>query len=316
MSIFKNVENNEEEDKGLFQKLKDGLNKTKKGIFGKLNDLFAGGKELDDEFFTELEEVLIQADIGVHTTMKMIDDLKMKVEKEEIEDTEEFYGIFKDELSDFLQDEKGGITLKDGLNVIMVVGVNGSGKTTTIAKIASKFKKQGKDVSIAACDTFRAAAIDQLEVWTNKLGVRLIAQKEGSDAAAVAYDAVQSARSKGDDVLIIDTAGRLHTQKNLMEELKKVKRVIYKEADQAHKQILLVLDATNGQNAISQAKLFHEAVNIDGIALTKLDGTAKGGVVIAIKDELGIPIKLIGVGEKEDDLQVFQPDKFVDALFS
>ncbi len=316
MSIFKNVENNEEEDKGLFQKLKDGLNKTKKGIFGKLNDLFAGGKELDEEFFTELEEVLIQADIGVHTTMKMIDDLKMKVEKEEIEDTEEFYGIFKDELSDFLQDEKGGITLKDGLNVIMVVGVNGSGKTTTIAKIASKFKKQGKDVSIAACDTFRAAAIDQLEVWTNKLGVRLIAQKEGSDAAAVAYDAVQSARSKGDDVLIIDTAGRLHTQKNLMEELKKVKRVIYKEADQAHKQILLVLDATNGQNAISQAKLFHKAVNIDGIALTKLDGTAKGGVVIAIKDELGIPIKLIGVGEKEDDLQVFQPDKFVDALFS
>jgi len=316
MSIFKNVENNEEEDKGLFQKLKDGLNKTKKGIFGKLNDLFAGGKELDEEFFTELEEVLIQADIGVHTTMKMIDDLKMKVEKEEIEDTEEFYGIFKEELSDFLQDEKGGITLKDGLNVIMVVGVNGSGKTTTIAKIASKFKKQGKDVSIAACDTFRAAAIDQLEVWTNKLGVRLIAQKEGSDAAAVAYDAVQSARSKGDDVLIIDTAGRLHTQKNLMEELKKVKRVIYKEADQAHKQILLVLDATNGQNAISQAKLFHKAVNIDGIALTKLDGTAKGGVVIAIKDELGIPIKLIGVGEKEDDLQVFQPDKFVDALFS
>jgi len=316
MSIFKNVENNEEEDKGLFQKLKDGLNKTKKGIFGKLNDLFAGGKELDEEFFTELEEVLIQADIGVHTTMKMIDDLKMKVEKEEIEDTEEFYGIFKEELSDFLQDEKGGITLKDGLNVIMVVGVNGSGKTTTIAKIASKFKKQGKDVSIAACDTFRAAAIDQLEVWTNKLGVRLIAQKEGSDAAAVAYDAVQSARSKDDDVLIIDTAGRLHTQKNLMEELKKVKRVIYKEADQAHKQILLVLDATNGQNAISQAKLFHKAVNIDGIALTKLDGTAKGGVVIAIKDELGIPIKLIGVGEKEDDLQVFQPDKFVDALFS
>lgn len=316
MSIFKNVENNEEEDKGLFQKLKDGLNKTKKGIFGKLNELFAGGKDLDDEFFTELEELLIQADIGVHTTMKMIDDLKMKVEKEEIEDTEEFYGVFKDELSDFLQDEKGGITLKDGLNVIMVVGVNGSGKTTTIAKIASKFKKQGKDVAIAACDTFRAAAIDQLEVWTNRLGVRLIAQKEGSDAAAVAYDAVQSARSKGDDVLIVDTAGRLHTQKNLMEELKKVKRVIYKEADQAHKQILLVLDATNGQNAISQAKLFHEAVNIDGIALTKLDGTAKGGVVIAIKDELGIPIKLIGVGEQEDDLQVFQPDKFVDALFS
>ncbi|HKL12314.1 MAG TPA: signal recognition particle-docking protein FtsY, partial [Halanaerobiales bacterium] len=208
------------------------------------------------------------------------------------------------------------IKLEDGLNIIMVVGVNGSGKTTTIAKIASKFKKQGKEVMIAACDTFRAAAIDQLEVWTNRLGVRLIAQKEGSDAAAVAYDAIQSARSKDADVLIVDTAGRLHTQKNLMEELKKVKRVIYKEAENAHKQILLVLDATNGQNAISQAKLFHKAVNIDGIALTKLDGTAKGGVVIAVKDELGIPIKLIGVGEKEDDLQVFKPDIFVDALFS
>jgi len=316
MSIFKNVENDEKEEKGLFKKLKDGLNKTKNGIFGKINELFTGGKDLDDEFFTELEEVLIQADIGVHTTMKMIDDLKTKVEKEEIESTEEFYEIFKDELSEFLQNEKGGIELKEGLNIIMVVGVNGSGKTTTIAKIASKFKKQGKNVMIAACDTFRAAAIDQLEVWTNKLGVRLIAQKEGSDAAAVAYDAVQSAKSKKADVLIVDTAGRLHTQKNLMEELKKVKRVIYREADEAHKQILLVLDATNGQNAISQAKLFDEAVNIDGIALTKLDGTAKGGVVIAIKDELGIPIKLIGVGEKEDDLQVFQPDKFVDALFS
>ncbi|SRR6056297_79780 len=316
MSIFKNVENNEEEDKGLFKKLKDGLNKTKNGIFGKLNDLFTGGKELDEEFFTELEEVLIQADIGVHTTMKMIDDLKKKVEKEEIEDTEQFYSVFKEELSEFLQEEEGGIKLEDGLNIIMVVGVNGSGKTTTIAKIASKFKKQGKEVMIAACDTFRAAAIDQLEVWTNRLGVRLIAQKEGSDAAAVAYDAIQSARSKDADVLIVDTAGRLHTQKNLMEELKKVKRVIYKEAENAHKQILLVLDATNGQNAISQAKLFHKAVNIDGIALTKLDGTAKGGVVIAVKDELGIPIKLIGVGEKEDDLQVFKPDIFVDALFS
>ncbi|MGM0445569.1 MAG: signal recognition particle-docking protein FtsY [Bacillota bacterium] len=316
MSIFKNVNEKEDQDKGLFQKLKNGLNKTKKGIFGKINDLFTGGKELNDEFFLELEEVLIQADIGVQTTMKMIDDLKLKIEKEDIETTEEFYGVFKEELSQFLQEEKGGLTLNDGLNIIMVVGVNGSGKTTTIAKIASKFKKDGKDVMIAACDTFRAAAIDQLEVWTNRLGVRLIAQKEGSDAAAVAYDAIQSARSKGSDVLIVDTAGRLHTQKNLMEELKKVKRVIYNEAEEAHKQILLVLDATNGQNAISQAKLFHKAVNIDGIALTKLDGTAKGGVVIAVKDELGIPIKLIGVGEKEDDLQAFNPDNFVDALFS
>lgn len=316
MSIFKNVDNNQDQDKGMFEKLKDGLTKTKKGVFGKLNDLFSKGKELDEEFFTELEELLIQADIGVHTTIKMIEDLKLKVEKEDIEDSEEFYKIFKKELSDFLQAEKGGLTLKEGLNIIMVVGVNGSGKTTTIAKIASKFKKQGKEVMVAACDTFRAAAIDQLEVWTNKLGVRLIAQKEGSDAAAVAYDAIQSARAKSSDVLIVDTAGRLHTQKNLMEELKKVKRVIYQEAEEAHKQILLVLDATNGQNAISQAKLFHEAVNIDGIALTKLDGTAKGGVVVAVKNEVGIPIKLIGVGEQEDDLQVFKPDKFVEALFS
>lgn len=316
MSIFKDIEENDNKDKGLFKKLKDGLNKTKDGLFDKINELFLGGKELDDQFFIRLEEVLIQADIGVHTTMQMIDDLKYKVDNKEIESTEEFYKVFKEELSEFLQSEVGGIELKEGLNIIMVVGVNGSGKTTTIAKIASKLKKQGKTVVVAACDTFRAAAVDQLEVWTNKIGVRLIAQAEGSDPAAVAYDAVQSAKSKNEDVLIIDTAGRLHTQKNLMEELKKVKRVIYKEAEKADKQTLLVLDATNGQNAISQAKLFDQSVKIDGIVLTKLDGTAKGGIVISIKDELKIPIKLIGVGEKEDDLQVFNPDKFVDALFS
>jgi len=319
MSIFKNVEDKKEAketENGLFKKLKDGLNKTKSGIFSKINDLFSKDKELDDNFFDELEEVLIQADIGVHTTMKMIDDLKVKVKKEEIENTEEFYKVFKEELSEFLQEEKGGLILKKGLNIIIVVGVNGSGKTTTIAKIASKYKKQNKDVMIAACDTFRAAAIDQLEVWTNRLGLRLVAQKEGSDAAAVAYDAIQSARSKDVDLLIIDTAGRLHTQKNLMEELKKVKRVVYKEAEEAHKQLLLILDATNGQNAISQAKIFDKAVNIDGIALTKLDGTAKGGIVIAVKDELDIPIKLIGVGEGENDLQVFDPEQFVEALFS
>lgn len=316
MSIFKDIEENDNTDKGLFQKLKDGLNKTKDGLFNKINELFLGGKELDDQFFTELEEVLIQADIGVHTTMQMIDDLKYKVDNKQIETTEEFYKVFKEELSEFLQSEVGGIELKEGLNIIMVVGVNGSGKTTTIAKIASQLKKQGKTVVVAACDTFRAAAVDQLEVWTNKINVRLIAQAEGSDPAAVAYDAVQSAKSKNDDVLIIDTAGRLHTQKNLMKELKKIKRIIYKEAEKANKQTLLVLDATNGQNAISQAKLFDQSVKIDGIVLTKLDGTAKGGIVISIKDELKIPIKLIGVGEKEEDLQVFNPDKFVDALFS
>ena len=317
--LFKSNKEKKEEGKkqGFFAKLKKGLDKTRSNFVDKVTGLFSGNSALDDDFFEELEELLIQADIGIHTTMELIDDLKYIVDEKDIETPSELYDIFKDELSDMLQDEEGKLELEDGLNIIMVVGVNGSGKTTTIAKIAKRFKENGKDVMLAAGDTFRAGAIDQLKVWGDRLGVKVISQSEGSDSAAVAYDAVQSAKAKDMDLLIIDTAGRLHTQKNLMKELEKVRNVIGKEAgEDIPVEVLLVLDATNGQNAISQAKLFNKAVDVDGIALTKLDGTAKGGIVVAIKNELGIPIKLIGVGEAAEDLQNFNPEEFVEALFA
>ncbi|MFW6269918.1 MAG: signal recognition particle-docking protein FtsY [Bacillota bacterium] len=304
------------EKKGFFSRLKSGLSKTRKGFISKVANLFSSYSNIDDELFEELEEILVQADVGVRTTMQLIEDLEERVEEEDIEDPEILYDIFKEELSNLLKTEDDSIELKDGLNILMVVGVNGAGKTTTIAKIARRFKKEDKKILMAAGDTFRAAAIDQLMVWGDRIGVNVIAQQEGSDAAAVAYDAVQAAKARDVDLLIVDTAGRLHTQKNLMEELKKVKRVIDREAGQAHVEILLVLDATTGQNAMNQAKLFNETVDVDGIALTKLDGTAKGGIVIAIKNELGIPIKLIGVGEAAEDLQDFNADEFVNALFS
>ncbi|MGM0436692.1 MAG: signal recognition particle-docking protein FtsY [Bacillota bacterium] len=316
--LFKsNKKEKEEKNQGFFARLKKGLDKTRSNFVDKVTGLFTGDGALDDDFFEELEELLIQADVGIHTTMELIDDLKYIVDKKELETPSELYEIFKDELADMLQDEEGKLELNDGLNIIMVVGVNGSGKTTTIAKIAKRFKEKGKDVMLAAGDTFRAGAIDQLQVWGDRLGVKVIAQSEGSDSAAVAYDAVQSAKAKDMDLLIVDTAGRLHTQKNLMKELQKVRNVIGKEAgENIPVEVLLVLDATNGQNAISQAKLFNESVDVDGIALTKLDGTAKGGIVVAVKNELGIPIKLIGVGEAAEDLQNFNPEEFVEALFA
>src|SRR6056297_388893 len=317
--LFKSNKEEKEEEKnqGFFARLKKGLDKTRSNFVDKVTGLFTGDGALDDDFFEELEELLIQADVGIHTTMELIDDLKYIVDEKDIETPAELYDIFKDELADMLQDEEGKLELKDGLNIIMVVGVNGSGKTTTIAKIAKRFKEKGKDVMLAAGDTFRAGAIDQLQVWGDRLGVKVIAQSEGSDSAAVAYDAVQSAKAKDMDLLIVDTAGRLHTQKNLMKELQKVRNVIGKEAgENIPVEVLLVLDATNGQNAISQAKLFNESVDVDGIALTKLDGTAKGGIVVAVKNELGIPIKLIGVGESAEDLQDFNPEEFVEALFA
>jgi fused signal recognition particle receptor len=303
---------------GFLQRLKDGLKKTKEGFVDKVTNIFTGRTNIDDELFEELEEVLIQADVGVKTTFTLIDKLKDDVEKEEITEPEELMQYFQKELKSLLQNDEGGFNFDKDLNIIMVVGVNGAGKTTTIAKIAGRYKDQDKKVMLAAGDTFRAGAIEQLQIWGDRLGVNVIAQQEGSDAAAVAYDAVQSARAKGVDLLIVDTAGRLHTQTNLMEELKKVKRVIDREAAEikAGVEVLLVLDATTGQNAISQAKLFNDAVNVDGIALTKLDGTAKGGIVIAVKNELQIPIKLIGVGEAAEDLQNFDPDEFIKALFS
>ena len=303
---------------GFLQRLKDGLKKTKEGFVNRVTNIFTGRSNIDDELFEELEEVLIQADVGVKTTFALIEKLKEDVEEEEINEPEELMGYFQKELKSMLQNDEGGFNFDKELNIIMVVGVNGAGKTTTIAKIAGRYKEQGKKVMLAAGDTFRAGAIEQLQIWGDRLGVNVIAQQEGSDAAAVAYDAVQSARAKDVDLLIVDTAGRLHTQTNLMEELKKVKRVIDREAGEinAEVEVLLVLDATTGQNAISQAKRFNEAVDVDGVALTKLDGTAKGGIVIAVKNELQIPIKLIGVGEAAEDLQNFDPDEFIEALFS
>ena len=303
---------------GFLQRLKDGLKKTKEGFVNRVTNIFTGRSNIDDELFEELEEVLIQADVGVKTTFALIEKLKEDVKEEEINEPEELMGYFQKELKSMLQNDEGGFNFDKELNIIMVVGVNGAGKTTTIAKIAGRYKEQGKKVMLAAGDTFRAGAIEQLQIWGDRLGVNVIAQQEGSDAAAVAYDAVQSARAKDVDLLIVDTAGRLHTQTNLMEELKKVKRVIDREAGEinAEVEVLLVLDATTGQNAISQAKLFNEAVDVDGVALTNLDGTAKGGIVIAVKNELQIPIKLIGVGEAAEDLQNFDPDEFIEALFS
>lgn len=298
---------------GFFQRLKDGLTKTRKGFIDKVESLFTG-RAIDDEFFEELEEILIQADVGVSTTMKLVERLEEIVDERKIKEPEELKVIFKEEIHNLLG-EHIPFELKPGLNILMVVGVNGAGKTTTIAKIAERFKRQGKKVLLAAGDTFRAAAIDQLKVWGNRVGIDVIAHSEGADAGAVAFDAIQAAHSRKVDLLLVDTAGRLHTQKNLMEELKKVRRIISREAQGAHEDVLLVVDATTGQNAINQARLFNDAVQIDGIALTKLDGTAKGGIVIAIKDGLGIPIKLIGVGEKAEDLQDFLPDEFVQALF-
>ncbi|ADQ14798.1 signal recognition particle-docking protein FtsY [Halanaerobium hydrogeniformans] len=302
----------------FLERLKDGLKKTKEGFVNKVSNIFTGRTNIDDELFEELEEVLIQADVGVKTTFALIEKLKEDIKEEDIKEPEELMKYFQAELKAMLQNEEGTFNFDKDLNIIMVVGVNGAGKTTTIAKVAGRYKDQGKKVMLAAGDTFRAGAIEQLQIWGDRLGVNVIAQKEGSDAAAVAYDAVQSAKARDVDLLIVDTAGRLHTQKNLMEELKKVKRVIDREAESANAQVevLLVLDATTGQNAISQAKLFNEAVDVDGIALTKLDGTAKGGIVIAVKNELQIPIKLIGVGEAAEDLQNFDPEEFIEALFS
>ncbi|PUU94620.1 signal recognition particle-docking protein FtsY [Halanaerobium sp.] len=303
---------------GFLQRLKDGLKKTKESFVNQVTNIFTGRTNIDDDLFEELEEVLIQADVGVKTTFTLIEKLKEDVDEEEITEPEELMDYFQKELQSLLQNDEGGFKFDKDLNIIMVVGVNGAGKTTTIAKIAGRYKEEGKKVMLAAGDTFRAGAIEQLQIWGDRLGVNVIAQQEGSDAAAVAYDAVQSARAKDVDLLIVDTAGRLHTQTNLMEELKKVKRVIDREAAElnAGVEVLLVLDATTGQNAISQAKLFNDAVDVDGVALTKLDGTAKGGIVIAVKNELQIPIKLIGVGEAAEDLQNFDPEEFIEALFS
>jgi len=301
---------------GFFDKLKEGLMKTRRSITEKIDQVLVSFGKVDEELFEELEEILITSDLGIDTTMKIIEDLKAKVKERKIIDPLLVKDLLKEELNEILSEGQNGLKLDTKPAVIIVIGVNGVGKTTSIGKIANLYKQQGKKVLLAAGDTFRAAAIDQLEIWAERVGVEVIAQKEGSDPAAVIYDAVAAAKSRKADLLICDTAGRLHTKKNLMEELKKVSRVLDRELPGADRETLLVLDATTGQNAVSQAKTFKETADITGIVLTKLDGTAKGGIVVAIKSELDIPVKLIGVGEQMDDLQKFDANEFVEALFS
>lgn len=306
-----------EKKKGFFDKLKKGLTKTRDNFSNKIDGIIKSYKKIDEELFEDLEEVLVTADVGINTTMKLIDNLRDRVKEEKVSDPEEVKGLLKDEIKKIMEtsmlDNK--LNIEPSPAVMLVVGVNGVGKTTTIGKLSNNFKKQGKKVLIAAGDTFRAAAIEQLEEWSNRSGVEFVAHSEGSDPAAVIFDAIQAAKARKTDILICDTAGRLHNKSNLMQELNKIFRVVEKEYGNASKEILLVLDATTGQNAINQAKVFKEVSNITGVALTKLDGTAKGGVIIALHSELNIPVKLVGVGEGIDDLQEFIVEDFVDAIF-
>ena len=301
----------------FFEKLKQGLTKTRDEFSNKIDGILKSYKKIDEELFEDLEEVLVTADVGVNTTMKLIDNLRDRVKEEKATEPSEVKELLKDEIRKIMTvsnlDNK--LKIEPSPAVILVVGVNGVGKTTTIGKLSNNFKKQGKKVLIAAGDTFRAAAIEQLEEWGNRAGVGIISHKEGSDPAAVVYDGIQAAKARNTDVLICDTAGRLHNKANLMQELNKIFRVVEREYGDASKEILLVLDATTGQNAINQAKVFKEVANITGVALTKLDGTAKGGVIIALYDELKIPVKLVGVGEGIEDLQEFIVEDFVEALF-
>jgi len=300
----------------FFDKLKAGLTKTRKGITERIDQVLVSFGKVDDDLFDELEEVLITADLGIDTSLHIIDITKKKVKERKITDPLKIKELIKESLIEILGEETPALDIEPSPAVIMVIGVNGVGKTTSIGKIAGMLKKNGKKVILAAADTFRAAAIDQLQIWADRVGVELIKQDEGSDPAAVIFDAIQAARARKADVLICDTAGRLHTKKNLMEELRKVSRIIDREMPGAKRENLLVLDATTGQNAVSQAKTFSEVTDVSGIVLTKLDGTAKGGIVISIKADLGLPVKLIGVGEQMDDLQPFDSKDFVEALFS
>jgi fused signal recognition particle receptor len=321
MSFFKKLkEKITKQTDAVTEKFKDGLTKTRESFSGKVNDLVARYRKVDEEFFEELEEILIQADVGFETVMKLIDELKLEVKRRNIQDPKEVQDVISEKLIDIYHsgdDQSTHLNIQNNeLTVILFVGVNGVGKTTTIGKLAHKFKEEGKSVLLAAGDTFRAGAIDQLEVWGERVGVDVIKQAEGSDPAAVMYDAVSAAKSRKVDILLCDTAGRLQNKVNLMKELEKVKRVIEREIPGAPHEVLLVLDATTGQNALIQAKTFKEVTNVSGIVLSKLDGTAKGGIVLAIRNELKIPVKFVGLGEKMDDLQEFDAEKYVYGLFA
>lgn len=299
---------------GFFDKLKAGLAKTKNALFGRLDQLFRGFSRVDEDMLEELEEVLITADVGVGPTEKIIDRLRGKIRAEKITEPEKVKTALEEILVSMIG-EGEPLVLDTKPSVILVIGVNGVGKTTSIAKIANLLKSEGKSVILAAADTFRAAAVDQLKIWADRVGVDIISHGEGSDPAAVVFDAVNAAKSRHSDVLIIDTAGRLHNKKNLMDELAKINRVVDRELPGCSRETLLVLDATTGQNAVSQAKEFRNSAPLTGLVLTKLDGTAKGGIVFSIREELGIPVKFICVGEQVDDLQYFKAGEFVSALF-
>ncbi len=299
---------------GFFDKLKQGLGKTRDSLNDKINSVFSNFRKVDEELLDELEEILIMSDIGVETATEIISKLRNRIKLEKITDEEGVKTALKEEMQAILDKAPNGLELKTSPAVILVVGVNGVGKTTSIGKIANNLKKQGKKVVVAAADTFRAAAVEQLEIWANRAGVDIVKKQEGSDPAAVVFDAIKIVKEKNADVLICDTAGRLHTKKYLMDELLKIGKVIEKELPEASKETLMVIDATTGQNAIIQVKAFKEVVPITGLILTKLDGTAKGGVVVGIVNENSIPVKFVGVGEKIDDMEVFNSQEFVDAI--
>lgn len=301
---------------GFFDKLKNGLNKTKTSFDEKINNVFSNFRKVDEELLEELEEVLIMSDVGTETSLKIIENLRERVKKENIKDEEEVKRALKEIIKEILDKEDSKLKLETTPSIILVVGVNGVGKTTSIGKIANRIKKDGKKVIVAAADTFRAAAVEQLEIWANRVGCEIVKKEEGADPASVVYDAIAKAKEEKADVLICDTAGRLHNKKYLMDELEKIKKVIDRELPNASKETLLVLDATTGQNAIMQVKVFKETVDITGLVLTKLDGTAKGGVVIGIVQENNLPIKFIGVGEQIDDMEVFDSTDFVEAFLN
>jgi fused signal recognition particle receptor len=319
MSFFKKLkESVSQKTDSVTQKFMTGLKKTSTQFVGAISDLFSGRSKIDEDLYEELEEILIGADVGVTTTMELVERLRSEVKERKIKDPAELQQLFMELISEMLSDKQKESKLnlnEEGLTIILFVGVNGVGKTTTIGKLAHRFKSEGKKVVLAAGDTFRAGAIEQLETWGKRVGVDVIKHQAGADPAAVIYDGIQAAKARKADILLCDTAGRLQNKVNLMEELKKVYRVVKREVPDAPHEVLLVLDATTGQNALIQAKQFGEAVHVSGIVLTKLDGTAKGGIVIAINHELNLPVKLVGLGERADDLQDFDADQFLHALF-
>ena len=299
---------------GFFDKLKTGLNKTKESINEKINDVFSNFRKVDENFLEELEEILIMSDIGIDTSTKIIGKLRERMKKEKIEDEEEVKKVLREEMQEILEVTDKEMHLNTKPSIILVIGVNGVGKTTSIGKIANRLAKDGKKVVVAAADTFRAAAVEQLEIWAKRAGAGIVKREEGVDPASVVYDAMKKVKEENADVLIVDTAGRLHNKKYLMDELNKIQKVINKEMPEADKEVLLVIDGTTGQNAISQVKAFKQEADITGLVLTKLDGTAKGGAVIGIVEENKIPVKFIGVGEQIDDMEVFNAEDFVKAI--